>query len=282
MGLFNGIGCFEGTFSFQLKPDSKPYQAPPRYVAYALQKPFNEELEHLQRMDIITPLGVDELVEWCNKFVLLPKANGKIGLCLDLVRLNQALIRPIHRGPTLNDILPKLNGVKYMCIIDASLGYHNLQLDTKSLYLTMFMCPFGRYWHKHLPFGAVPAGDMFQHKTDEIFNDMPNVFGIVDNILVIGYDEDGTDHDTAVHKVLRWCKEVNLKLNKDKCHFRCTSILFFGEEILKEGIQPDPQKIKALTDMLEPKTKKELQAFLGIINCLGKFSPGTADVLDPL
>ena len=96
-------------------------------------------------MDIITPLGVDESVEWCNSFVLVPKANGKVRLCLDLARLNQVLIRPIHMGPTLNDILPKLYNVKYMPIIDASLGYHNLQLDTKSSYLTMFTCPFGRY-----------------------------------------------------------------------------------------------------------------------------------------
>ena len=36
--VFNGIGCSEGTFSLQLKPDSKPYQAPPRHVAYTLQK----------------------------------------------------------------------------------------------------------------------------------------------------------------------------------------------------------------------------------------------------
>ena len=34
--IFNGIGCFKGTFSLQLKPDSKPYQAPPRCVAYVL------------------------------------------------------------------------------------------------------------------------------------------------------------------------------------------------------------------------------------------------------
>ena len=45
--IFNGIGCFEGTFSLQLKPNSKPYQAPPRHVAYVLQKPFKEELECL-------------------------------------------------------------------------------------------------------------------------------------------------------------------------------------------------------------------------------------------
>ena len=163
--VFNGIGYFKGTFSLQLKPDSKLYQVPPRCVAYALQKPFKEELEHLQKMDIITPLGVDETAEWCNSFVLIPKANGKVGLCLDLARLNQAIIRPIHRGPTLNDILPRLNNVKYMSIIDASSGYHNLHLDTKSSYLMTFTCPFGRYPYKHLLFGAAPGGNIFQHKS---------------------------------------------------------------------------------------------------------------------
>ena len=60
------------------------------------------------------------------------------------------------------------------------------------------------------------------------------------------------------------------------------SIPFFGKVISREGIQPDPQKIKVLTDMPAPKSKKKLQAFLGIINYLGKFSPGTADICDPL
>ena len=60
---------FNGTFSLQLKPDSKPYQVPLRYMAYALQKPFKEELERLQKQDIIAPLGVDETSKWCNSFV---------------------------------------------------------------------------------------------------------------------------------------------------------------------------------------------------------------------
>ena len=45
---FTGIGCFDGMFSLQVKPDSKPYQASTRHVAYAMQKPFIEELEQLQ------------------------------------------------------------------------------------------------------------------------------------------------------------------------------------------------------------------------------------------
>ena len=95
--VFNGIRCFEGTFSLQLKPDSKPYQAPPRHMAYALQKLFKEELAQLQEQDIIAPLGVDKTAEWYNSFVDVPKVNGKVWLCLDPARLNQALIRLIHR-----------------------------------------------------------------------------------------------------------------------------------------------------------------------------------------
>ena len=280
--VFNGIGCFKGTFPLQLRPDSKPYQVPLRWVAYPLQKPFKDELDWLQKLDVIIPLGIDETVEGCNSFVFVPKANGKVRLCLDPVRLNQALIRPIHTGPTLNDIWPRLINVQYMSIIDTSLGYHDLKLGEKLSCLTTFTCPFGRYQYKQLLFGAVLAGDMFQCKIDEIFSNMHNVFGIAEDILVIGYDENGADHDAAVHKVLWQCEEVNLKLNKEKCHFRYTSMPFFEEVISREGVQPDPQKIKALTNMLAPNNKNELQAFLGIINYLVKFSPGTTDVCDPL
>ena len=73
-----------------------------------------------------------------------------------------------------------------MSIINASSGYHNLKLDKQSSCLTTFSCPFGRYWYRQLPFGALLAGDMFQLKRDGIFNDMPNVFGIADDILEMG------------------------------------------------------------------------------------------------
>ena len=97
---------------------------------------------------------------------------------------------------------------------------------------------------------------MFLCKIDKIFNDMPNVFSIADDILVIGYGKDRADHDKAVCKVLKWCQDVNLKLNKEKCHFRCKSIPFFGEIVSRQDIQPNPQKVRALTEMLAPKNKK--------------------------
>ena len=40
--VFMGIGCFKGTFSLKLKDDAKPFQMPPRHVAYTLQVPFKK------------------------------------------------------------------------------------------------------------------------------------------------------------------------------------------------------------------------------------------------
>ena len=97
---------------------------------------------------------------------------------------------------------------------------------------------------------------MFQRKIGEIFKDLHNVFGIVANILVVGYDRDGKDHNNTLQRVLHRCRQVSLKLNKDKCHFRCTQVLFFGEIISRNGVKPGPQKLKAMTE-IPPQRKQK-------------------------
>ena len=72
----------------------------------------------------------------------------------------------------------------------------------------------------------------------------------------------------------------NLKLSKDKCHFRCTSVPIFGEVMSRHGIQPNPQKLKALTEM-PPKMNRELPS-ISWNNYLGIFSPSTADTCELL
>ena len=55
--------------------------------------------------------------------------------------------------------------------------------------------------------------------------------------------------------VLQIWRQPKLKLNKDGCVFRCTSIAFFGKEISQYGVNPEPSKIQALMDIPPPKTK---------------------------
>ena len=60
---------------------------------------------------------------------------------------------------------------------------------------------------------------------------MTNAFGIADNILIVGFDKHGRDHDEMLEKVLWMCRQLILNLSKDKCIFRCSSIPFFGDTI---------------------------------------------------
>ena len=56
---------------------------------------------------------------------------------------------------------------------------------------------------------------MFQQKIDEIFKDLPNVFGITDDILVVGYDANGRDHDKTLTGVMHICWHKKFQLYKN-------------------------------------------------------------------
>ena len=43
--------------------------------------------------------------------------------------------------------------------------------------------------------------DMFKKKIDDLFNGMPNVFGIANGILITGFDEWGKDLGETLEKV---------------------------------------------------------------------------------
>ena len=53
---------------------------------------------------------------------------------------------------------------------------------------------------------------MFQRKIDEIIKDLPNVFGIKGDILIIGYDSNGTCHDRTLHKSIQISRKENVNL----------------------------------------------------------------------
>ena len=56
-------------------------------------------------------------------------------------------------------------------------------------------------------------------------------FGIADDILIAVFNDISREHDATLSKVLRICRQANLKLNKDKCLFMGTNIPLFCEEL---------------------------------------------------
>ena len=86
--------------------------------------------------------------------------------------------------------------------------------------------------------------------------ELPNIFVIADGILLVVYNDEGRDLDNTLRRVLQICREVTLRLNRGKCHFRYSSAHFFVEIIYRHGMKPDPQEVKAFMKMHPPTTKK--------------------------
>ena len=179
-------------------------------------------------------------------------------------------------------MLPKLNGAKFFTILDARSGYWNIKLDEESSYHTTFNTPYGRHRFLRLPFGLNCAQDVFQKKVDETFSDIPGVTGISDDIIVVGFEADGSDHDANLAAVLERARTTGLRFNDKKMVVRCKRIPFFGNIIGAEGIEPDPAKVTAICNMKAPNDIKELQTFLGMANYLGRFTPHLATLSAPL
>ena len=65
-------------------------------------------------------------------------------------------------------------------------GYWHVEIDPDSSTPCTFNTLVGRYRFKRLPFLIVVSQDIFQRRLDDIYRNIPNVTGIIDDIIVFG------------------------------------------------------------------------------------------------
>ena len=146
-------------------------------------------------------IPVTELTPWINSFVIVETTdklgNIRMRICLDPTPLNKAVIREPYHSQSPDDIYHHLCNAKHLTFVDFRKHYWQCLLDEESSYLMTFNTPYGCFRFVRVPFGVNVSGDAVQRKTDEIYNTLPNVIGIADDIIIWGDKEDGSDHDEA-------------------------------------------------------------------------------------
>ena len=131
-----------------------------------------------------------------------------------------------------------------------------------------------------MPFGIKSAQEVFQKRMNQLLGDLPGVETDIDDILVWGTNQE--EHDERLEAVLNRCEQINLILNKEKCQFRVPEVTYIGHILNDKGIQPDPEKVRAIQDMPPPVNKKGVERLLGRINYLAKFIPNMSTVTHPM
>ena len=102
----------------------------------------------------------------------------------------------------------------------------------------------------------------------------------LDDVLV--YSRTFSDHLDHLCLVFDRFREAGLKLKPKKCHFGQKSVKFLGHVISKDGVQPDPDKIKAIKEYPVPRRVKDVRAFLGLANYYRKFVRDFSKIAGPL
>ncbi|KAK2717649.1 hypothetical protein QYM36_006428 [Artemia franciscana] len=182
--------------------------------------------------------------------------------------------------PTFDEAILRHAGAKFFTKLDARHGYWSLVLDEESSQLTTFNTLYSRYKFKRMPFGLISAQDKFQRRMEEAFEGIQGFSVIVDDIIISGKTIE--EHDANVRSALIRAREKGVKLNLQKCVFKCNSIPYFGHVISENGIHPDPQKVRALREMRTPNTKDELKTILGTMNYLARYIPNLSSINQPL
>ncbi|GBM62404.1 hypothetical protein AVEN_228931-1 [Araneus ventricosus] len=90
--------------------------------------------------NVITP--VLKPTEWCAPVVIVPKSDGNVRICEDLIELNKNVMRELHPLLKAECSLNLSTGAKIFSKLDANSGFWQIPLDKKSSYLTTFITPF--------------------------------------------------------------------------------------------------------------------------------------------
>lgn len=276
--IFHGVGNFKQNYNLELKSDAKPVTHAPRKFAISLLDQLKNELNKLEKMGIIKKVNVP--TEWVNSIVVIKKPNNELRICLDPQDLNKNLKREHFPMATVEEIMGKMSEACIFSRLDAKKGFYQISLSEESSKLTTFNTPFGRYCFRKLPFGLNVAPEIFYKHFSQLLEGLEGVQVYMDDILVFGKNEE--EHKFRLMNVLHRLAKNNVKLNKDKCEWAVSKLIFIGHEFSSTGVRPDPDKVKAIKEMAQPKCKKDIERFLGMYNYISKFIPHASDKTKPL
>ena len=191
--------------------------------------------------------------------------------CVNYRQLNAITIKNCYPLPLISELQDRIQGSQRFTTIDIKGAYNLVRMRKSEEWKTAFCTRYGHYEYT-MPFGLTNALATFQSLINTTLQKYLDLFvaAYLDNILV--YTKDTLKkHAEAVKKVLKALQQADMRFRPDKCEFYKKEVKFLISIITIHGISTDQEKVKAVTEWLEPKNLKEVQAFLGFANFYRRF-----------
>ena len=114
----------------------KPVQQKLRRIPFTFRDAVSAELRRLEEASIVELTGASE---WTSPIVVAWKKSGQIRVCVDLRKLNEAVVENKFPLPTVDEMLSEMPGATHFSKQDLKSAYHQLELGHESRDLTAFV-----------------------------------------------------------------------------------------------------------------------------------------------
>ncbi|CAM8999252.1 unnamed protein product [Rhodiola kirilowii] len=203
-------------------------------------------------------------------------------MCIDYRKLNKATKKDHFPIPFIDQMLERLAGHEYFCFLDGYSGFHQILIFPNDQGKTTFICPYGTFAFRRMPFGLCNAPGTFQRCMMSIFSDY------IEKCMEVFMDDfsiHGTSFDdclTNLSHVLARCIETGLVLNWEKCHFMVQEGIVLGHLVSSRGVEVDKAKFKVIEQLPPPKDQKGVRSFLGHAGFYRRFIKDFSKIAKPL
>lgn len=219
------------------------------------------DVEKLLRASFIYPVP---LTDWVSNIVYVMKKQGMISIVL--------VLRTVKPTPFIDQIVDDCAGSKVFSFMVGFSDYNQINILPSDQHKTAFICPWGTFAYRKLPFGLKNVGATFQRVMNYAFHDIKHIVQpCLDDLP--SHSKHHEDHPIHLGAIFLHCRHYNIRLNPHKCVFCVQTGRLIGFIVSKQGIRIDPLKVHVILDLSTPSLLVQLQHFQGKASFLRRFLP---------
>jgi hypothetical protein len=263
-----GIPRYVAEHSLDIRASARPVKQHLRRFDEEKRRAIGEEIHKLMVVGFIKEVFHPE---WLANPMLVKKKGGKWWMCVDYTSLNKACPKVPYPLPHIDQIVDSTAGCETLSFLDAYSGYHQIKMKESDQLATSFITPFGMYYYTTMPFGLRNAGATYQRCMNHVFGEHIDrmVEAYVDDIVV--KTRKASDLLSDLETTFKCLKAKGVKLNPKKCVFGVPRGMLLGFIVSERGIEANPEKIAAITNMGPIKDLKGVQRVMGCLAALSCF-----------
>ena len=113
-------------YDIKLKPDAEPYNGKHFPIPRIHELTFKQELDRLEALRVIKKVNRSQ---WGAPTFLITKKDSTVRFISDFRELKKRILCQLYPIPKIQDLLLRLEGLRYGTTLDLNMGYYHIELS---------------------------------------------------------------------------------------------------------------------------------------------------------